>query len=203
MATIACFLVVSGGAAYAASHLPKNSVGTKQLKNSSVTGAKVKDGSLLKGDFAAGQLPSGAPGAPGAPGVKGDPGRSALETLRSGESIHGAWAASGVSSSASGVITGVTFPVPAPQEVDSEHAVVAGNDDPGGVCTGTASAPTAAPSFVCVYIAHSQNTGAASGRGARATLSPGGADGSRYGFLIAMAGTGEFFGDGTWAYTAP
>jgi hypothetical protein len=68
------------GAAYAASHLDKNSVGAKQLKRNAVTGAKVKDGSLSAGDFKAGQLPSGArgpqgiPGVPGAPGLPGAPG---------------------------------------------------------------------------------------------------------------------------------
>jgi hypothetical protein len=42
MSTIAVFLVVSGGVAYAASHLGKNTVGPKQLKKNSVTTAKVK-----------------------------------------------------------------------------------------------------------------------------------------------------------------
>lgn len=32
MSTIAVFLVLGGGAAFAATQLPKNSVGTKQLK---------------------------------------------------------------------------------------------------------------------------------------------------------------------------
>jgi len=86
MSSIAVFLVL-GGAAFAATQLPKNSVGTKQLKKNAVTSAKVKDGSLKSGDFAAGQLPAGpqgpkgdkgekgakgdagAPGAPGAPGA--------------------------------------------------------------------------------------------------------------------------------------
>jgi hypothetical protein len=36
------FLLLSGGAAYAASHLGKNTVGTKQLKKNSVTTAKIK-----------------------------------------------------------------------------------------------------------------------------------------------------------------
>jgi len=36
-----------------------------------VTGAKVKNASLLAGDFAAGQLPAGPPGAPGARGAQG------------------------------------------------------------------------------------------------------------------------------------
>ena len=41
MATIAVFIAL-GGASYAATQLPKNSVGSKQLKKNSVTTAKVK-----------------------------------------------------------------------------------------------------------------------------------------------------------------
>jgi hypothetical protein len=40
MATIAVFIAL-GGAGYAATRLPKNSVGTKQIKNGAVTGAKI------------------------------------------------------------------------------------------------------------------------------------------------------------------
>ena len=42
VAYLTLFLVLSGGAAYAASHLGKNSVGTKQLKKNAVTTAKIK-----------------------------------------------------------------------------------------------------------------------------------------------------------------
>jgi hypothetical protein len=42
MSTLAVLLVISGGAAYAATHLPKNSVGSKQLKKNAVTTPKVK-----------------------------------------------------------------------------------------------------------------------------------------------------------------
>jgi hypothetical protein len=42
VAYLSLFLVISGGAAYAAGHLGKNSVGTKQLKKNSVTTAKIK-----------------------------------------------------------------------------------------------------------------------------------------------------------------
>jgi len=45
VACIALFVAL-GGTSYAVTQLPKNSVGTKQLKNSAVTGAKVKAGSL-------------------------------------------------------------------------------------------------------------------------------------------------------------
>jgi hypothetical protein len=48
-----CLFLVLGGGAWAATKLPKNSVGTKQLKANAVTGAKVKDGSLTGADIAA------------------------------------------------------------------------------------------------------------------------------------------------------
>lgn len=42
MSSIAVFLILGGATALAASHLGKNSVGTKQLKNNAVTTAKLK-----------------------------------------------------------------------------------------------------------------------------------------------------------------
>jgi hypothetical protein len=74
VSTLCLFLLLGGGVAYAASHLAKNSVGTKQLKNNSVTAAKVKDGSLRSADFGAGQIPAGAKGSPGATGERGPSG---------------------------------------------------------------------------------------------------------------------------------
>jgi hypothetical protein len=53
-----------GGVGYAATALPKNSVGTKQVRN----------GSLLAKDFKAGQLPAGATGATGPQGPQGPKG---------------------------------------------------------------------------------------------------------------------------------
>jgi hypothetical protein len=94
-ASLALFCAL-GGISWAAVALPRNSVGTKQLKKNAVTGpkiranavtsAKVKDGSLQRGDFASGTLlqgpqgpmgPQGVQGLPGqngAPGAKGEPG---------------------------------------------------------------------------------------------------------------------------------
>jgi hypothetical protein len=46
MSSIAVFLVVAGGSAFAANQLGKNTVGTKQLKNNAVTGAKIKNGAV-------------------------------------------------------------------------------------------------------------------------------------------------------------
>jgi hypothetical protein len=54
MSTIAVFVALGGGA-YAVS-VPRNSVGTTQLKANAVTAAKVKNRSLLAADFKRGQL---------------------------------------------------------------------------------------------------------------------------------------------------
>jgi hypothetical protein len=72
IALIALF-VAMGGTGYAALKVANGSIGTKQLKNNAVTGAKVKNGSLAAADFG-GDLPAGTPGTPGAKGDKGDTG---------------------------------------------------------------------------------------------------------------------------------
>ena len=54
--SIIALVVALGGASYAAIKIPKNSVGTKQIKNRAVTSSKVKDGSLLLTDFKSGQV---------------------------------------------------------------------------------------------------------------------------------------------------
>lgn len=69
-AVIALFVAL-GGASYAATQLPKNSVGARQLKKNSVNSSKVRDGSLEAGDFKAGSLPAGERGPPGQPGPPG------------------------------------------------------------------------------------------------------------------------------------
>jgi hypothetical protein len=83
---IACIAlaVALGGTGYAAVTLPKNSVGTLQLRDSSVTGKKlaknavgtlkVIDHSLLAVDFKKGQIPRGPAGPAGPPGPTGAPG---------------------------------------------------------------------------------------------------------------------------------
>jgi hypothetical protein len=73
IATLALFLALGGGA-YAAFKLPKDSVGSKQLKANAVNSSKVKDRSLLAGDFKTGQLPAGARGPQGLRGPTGDTG---------------------------------------------------------------------------------------------------------------------------------
>jgi hypothetical protein len=82
LSVIALFVAL-GGASYAATQLPKSSVGTKQLKNGAVTGAKVRTGSLRASAFATGQIPAGPTGPQGERGPKGDKG----DTGQRGESV--------------------------------------------------------------------------------------------------------------------
>lgn len=82
-ASLALFLAL-GGVGYAATQLPKDSVGAKQLKagavtgpkikDGAVTGAKVRNGSLSSADLAPGTVTSGAAGPVGPAGPAGESG---------------------------------------------------------------------------------------------------------------------------------
>jgi hypothetical protein len=75
MATLAVFVAL-GGSSYAALKLPRNSVGSRQLRANTGTSSKVKDGSLRRRDFAVADLAAlrGPQGPAGTAGVKGDKG---------------------------------------------------------------------------------------------------------------------------------
>jgi len=79
LALLALFVAL-GGTSVAASNalLPRNSVGTLQLKNNSVNSAKVKNASLRAADFAPGQIPAG-PAGPAGP--QGPPGTAGLQLI--------------------------------------------------------------------------------------------------------------------------
>ena len=66
-------LIALGGTSYATVKLtlPRGSVGTAQLRDGSVTSAKVKNFSLRRVDFARGQLPAGPQGPAGPAGPAG------------------------------------------------------------------------------------------------------------------------------------
>ena len=77
-------IVALGGTSYAAITLPRNSVGSSQIrsnavgaseiKSGAVRSSEVKDGALLAKDFKAGQLPGGAQGPQGPQGAQGPQG---------------------------------------------------------------------------------------------------------------------------------
>jgi hypothetical protein len=72
--SVIALIIAMGGTGYAAISLPKNSVGTKQLKKNAVKSSKVKNGSLLSKDFKSGQLPAGPQGPAGPRGPAGTQG---------------------------------------------------------------------------------------------------------------------------------
>ena len=67
-------VIALGGTSYAAVQLPKNSVGTKQLRTKAVTPAKLSQEVRTQLAAAGVAGPQGAPGPKGDPGAKGDTG---------------------------------------------------------------------------------------------------------------------------------
>ena len=205
IAMLALFLALGGGA-FAIKAASKNSVVSKSVKDNSLRGRDVKAATLTGSDVAADSLggadideASLAIQAPAAP-------------LQSGQTLRGTWAL--LEKGAGAAWTGVSFQAPAPEPVDSRHVVMlgAGGDDvPGSGCTGSASNPTAAPGFVCVYstVAAGPVTGRFGWGAACSCADPTTTgDGSRFGFLIQIQGTSApgdpaLVGAGVWAYTAP
>jgi hypothetical protein len=84
VACIALFVALGSGA-YAATQLPKNSVGSKQIKKNAVNSAKVKDRSLQAIDFKEGQLPAGPQGPKGDTGAPGAAGATSVVARRTVE----------------------------------------------------------------------------------------------------------------------
>ena len=78
VACLALAISLSGTAYAVSTTLPRNSVGTLQLKNNSVNSAKVKNASLRAADFAPGQIPTGPQGPAG---PQGPPGTAGLQLI--------------------------------------------------------------------------------------------------------------------------
>jgi Collagen triple helix repeat (20 copies) len=88
---LALFVALTGGA-YAAGVIPRNSVGSAQLKANAVTGAKVKNGSLGAKDLSA----STRSALEGDKGDKGDPGPNGSAGAQGPQGLDGAKGAQGV-----------------------------------------------------------------------------------------------------------
>jgi hypothetical protein len=75
IALLALFIAL-GGTSYAAVKIPRNSVGTKELRNGAVTAKKGKTGSLTATQFKGGRFPAGPRGLPGPAGPQGPTGET-------------------------------------------------------------------------------------------------------------------------------
>ena len=175
MATIAVFVALGGGA-YAATQLPKNSVGPAQIKKNAVSAAKikknsvssskVKDGSLSAGDFKPGEVvgaagpagpkgdrgDSGAAGRDGAPGPAGPFPEGNLprgKTLRGNYSV--AYRAGAATEQAQDAVSFGFMLAAAP----TPHYIKTGDAVPAD-CGATAEVAPA-PGHLCVYEANAAN----------------------------------------------
>ncbi len=135
VATIALFLVLAGGTAFAATQmLPKNSVGARQIKKGAVTPAKLAPATkvTLTGPRGASgaQGPKGASGAQGPKGDAGSPGPSGFtrgfERTEAGEAIA-------LGTSAFGT-TAVSLPLPAGTYFVTTNMEFIGNGDNLAFC---------------------------------------------------------------------
>ena len=91
MSTLGVFIAL-GGVSWAAATLPRNSVGTTQLKRNAVTGAKIKDGTVGSADLAKGVLVTGPQGPTGLTGPTGATGPAGSNATLDGVAAGGALA---------------------------------------------------------------------------------------------------------------
>jgi hypothetical protein len=219
--------VVLTGTAYAAT-LPKDSVGTRQLRDGAVSAAKIKrnavsspkvrNRSLLAKDFKAGQVPRGPRGPKGAKGDPGDPGATALEPLASGRTTRGAVGGDfhAYTGDPSDFGIDVSLQIPAAnalgdgqvfvnvagwQDAGGQTAPTTTDTDPG--CMGSPTNPTAPAGKVCIYVSEADDAVDLTGSSVLF-----GTGASPYGFKLQwdaseVTGGTNTFVDATWAYTAP
>jgi hypothetical protein len=201
VSTICLFLLLGGGGALAAKVvLPKNSVGSKQLKQGAVTPAKLSTAAkqtIIGPQGPQGiRGPQGEKGDRGARGEQGEPG-PLLASLPSGETEKGAYGiASTKAESAGSVYTpGLEVSYPVPLSFKPTLNVIGAGDPPTANCPGSTLDPTAEPGNLCVYAARED---------AELSLENNPAEG-HFGFLTFFETTDgdNYENHGTWAVTAP
>jgi hypothetical protein len=153
MATIAVFLVLAGGTAFAATEmLAKNSVGTQQIKKEAVTPAKLSKAAkaTLTGPQGATGVtgPTGPQGSKGERGDAGEKGESASSTpvLLSGETEFGVWGAAAERSNYG--VAAINFVPRLQGPVPSSNVKFLNEGETSPECPGFRSAVTG---YLCVY----------------------------------------------------
>jgi hypothetical protein len=214
IALLALFIALSGTTYAASTLLPRNSVGTAQLKNGAVTKKKINKKTIkaLKGNRGPRGFTgaAGAPGAPGAPGAKGATGAQGVQgvpgpfpdPLGNGKTLRGDWAIAGAATAVGQVFLGgvpFSFTLPTAPAV---HYILAGGVPPAQ-CPGTAANPQAAAGHLCIY---EQNTTNTTNRGEFGPSTPGGgfnvASKEGFGVYAYSDAAGQVWNWGTYAVTA-
>ena len=98
--SVVALCIALGGTSYAALTLPRNSVGSKQIKSGAVKSSDVKNSSLRLRDFKRGEVPAGATGPAGALGPKGDAGPQGARGADGADGAEGAPGTVGAASTA-------------------------------------------------------------------------------------------------------
>lgn len=194
-ATLALFIALAGGTAYAAEQLGKESVGSKELAKGAVTPTKLSKGARNSLRGATGpQGPQGAPGAKGdtgPQGVKGDTGPAGpiTGTLPAGVTITGVFNLDDVATAAE-QFNGGEISYGLSPRTEPHVELISGT--PSANCPGSSEAPTAAPGWLCVYRSTRSNVKDVE----LASFRTQGAE-----IFIKAIGAGRFYLDGTWALT--
>ncbi len=158
VASLALFVALGGGA-YAATQLPKNSVGTKQLQKLAVTPAKLSAAS--KSALTGAEGPHGPVGARGPMGLKGDRGETGpagnLNTeLRRDVTLRGRFHVDAVAGKAldehfDSISFG--FQLAASPQLQVIQKGSGGSPE----CPGSVAEPRAGPGYLCLYADEEKN----------------------------------------------
>jgi hypothetical protein len=206
MSSLAVFFVIAGGTAFAASHLGKESVGTRQLKKEAVTPAKLSAASkkALNGPTGP-QGPKGDTGPQGPKGDKGDKGDRGetgppgplTEVLPSGKTERGMYIFGGTRAAGSSYTPNFPISYPVPVNFAPKATFIGIGDPTTPECPGSTAAPTAAPGALCVYESR-DDSGFSTGAGIPAGTAHFGA----YLYVDATPGS-NYEIEGSYALTAP
>lgn len=147
MVVVLTFIVLGGGA-YAATQLPRNSVGTAQLKNEAVTKKKLARG-VLRNQY---KPPIGVPGPAGPPGPKGEA-ATIGGIVPTGTTLRGVAFSSSSSNTGGTNATGTGISFGGAQLASRPVAhLVPPETTPPSECPGTYETPEAASGHLCIYM---------------------------------------------------
>ena len=184
--------VALGGTSYAAT-LPRNSVGSKQLKSNAVTSSKIRNGAINSKDLAPGVVRRGQRGAPG-------PAGSTADMLPSGKTLRGRFDATDPGNQASGAAVFDSISFGAQLAAPPARTIVMSAPAPAQ-CPGNVADPKAAPGHLCLYVGDHANL---SGFDTIVDgIAKGGTTRQGAGVIALSAAAGPYGARGSWAVTAP